>query len=73
MYVASRKSSNFKPGSRERPIHKTLLKSANIFECLHLVEVPEGNYFFTGFPLPLEAASESPVCPVLFKKSEINY
>jgi kynurenine formamidase len=47
--------------------------SAVIFECLDLSVVPKGKYLFMGFPLPLAGASESPVCPVLFKKGELNF
>lgn len=70
-YGTSWKSTDFQPGSKERPIHKILFKQAVIFECLLLNEVPEGSYFISSFPLPLEGASESPACPVLFTKAEI--
>ncbi|MCB9095982.1 MAG: cyclase family protein [Halobacteriovoraceae bacterium] len=70
-YGTSWKSSDFKPGSLERPIHNTLFRKAAIYECLDLQEVPEGIYFFVGFPIRIEKASESPVCPVLFTKEEI--
>ncbi|MFG1492014.1 hypothetical protein [Halobacteriovorax sp. ZH4_bin.1] len=73
MYGTSWKSSDFNPGSRNRPIHNTLFKQAAIFENLKLHDVPAGKYFFSGFPLPLHLASESPVCPVLFTKEEINF
>lgn len=65
------KSSDFKPGSRERPIHKILLKQAVLFEQLKLAGVPEGEYFFSAFPLYLKDATESPVTPVLFSKDEL--
>jgi arylformamidase len=71
LYGTSWKSSDFMPGSKERPIHNTLFKSAVIMECLDLKEVPEGQYFMNAFPIPLEGASESPVCPVLYTKEEI--
>lgn len=71
LYGTSWKSSDFKPGSKERPIHNTLFKNAVIMECLDLKDVPAGQYFMNAFPLPLEGASESPVCPVLFTKEEI--
>lgn len=71
LYGTSWKSSDYNPGSRERPIHNTLFQKAAIFECLDLNSVPEGKYFFSGFPIPLEGASESPVCPVLFTKEEL--
>lgn len=73
MYGTSWKSSDFKPGSRERPIHKTLLAQACVFECLDLKIVPQGEYFLCAFPLPLAGASESPVCPVLFEADELNF
>jgi kynurenine formamidase len=71
LYGTSWKSSDFKPGSAERPIHKILLRQASIFELLDLKSVPEGEYFFVGFPLRIQGASESPVCPVLFTRDEI--
>lgn len=71
LYGTSWKSSDFKPGSKERPIHNTLFKQAVIMECLDLKNVPEGHYFLNAFPIPLEGASESPVCPVLYTKEEI--
>lgn len=71
LYGTSWKSSDFMPGSKERPIHNTLFKSAVIMECLDLKDVPEGQYFMNAFPIPLEGASESPVCPVLYTKEEI--
>ncbi len=71
-YGTSWKSSDFQPGSRERPIHKILLSQAVLFECLKLDHVPEGRYFLNGFPLPLAGASESPVVPVLFEAHELK-
>lgn len=71
-YGTSWKSSDFKPGSRERPIHKILLRQAVLFECLKLDCVPEGKYFLSGFPLPLRGASESPCCAVLFTAAELT-
>lgn len=65
------KSSDFKPQSKERPIHKILLKQAVLFEQLRLEGVPEGEYFFSAFPLYLNGATESPVTPVLFSKDEL--
>jgi arylformamidase len=69
--LTSWKSSDFKPGKRERPIHDILFKKAVIFECLTFIGVPEGKYFFNGFPLPLKHSSESPCCPVFFDYNEI--
>lgn len=71
LYGTSWKSSDFKPGSKERPIHNTLFRSAVIMECLDLKNVPIGQYFMNAFPIPLEGASESPVCPILYTKEEI--
>ncbi|MCT4641218.1 MAG: hypothetical protein N4A33_02905 [Bacteriovoracaceae bacterium] len=73
MYGTSWKSTDFKPGAKDRPIHNTIFQKAVIFECLDLNNVPEGQYIFMGFPLPLAGASESPVCPVLFEKSELSF
>lgn len=73
LYGTSWKSSDFQPGSLERPIHKILFQKAILMECLALSEVPSGWYFFVGFPIPLAGASESPVCPVLFKEDEIGH
>jgi arylformamidase len=71
LYGTSWKSSDFNPGSPERPIHNTLFQKALILENLDLKIVPEGIYFMSAFPLPFKDASESPVVPVLFTKDEI--
>lgn len=71
LYGTSWKSSDYNPGKSDRPIHNTLFKKAGILENLDLKNVPEGIYFMTAFPLPLEDASESPVVPVLFTKDEL--
>ncbi len=71
LYGTSWKSSDYNPGKPERPIHNTIFKSALILENLCLLEVPEGEYFMTVFPLLLEDASESPVTPVLFTREEL--
>jgi len=71
-YGTSWKSSDFEPGSRERPVHKILLAQALLFECLKLDHVPEGRYFFSGFPLTLAGASESPLTAVLYTKDELK-
>lgn len=73
LYGTSWKSSDFNPGKAERPIHNTLFKQALILENLALKNVPEGRYFLSAFPLPIEGASESPVVPVLFSKSEMEF
>ena len=71
LYGTSWKSSDFLPGSKERPIHNTLFKTALIMECLDLKDVPAGVYFMNAFPIALENSSESPVCPILYTKEEI--
>ena len=65
------KSVDFEPGSRERPIHKLLLPTCGILECLNLEGVPPGEYFLSAAPLPLQGATESPVSPVLFRRDEL--
>ena len=66
LYGTTWKSSDYKPGSLERPIHKTLFKKAVILECIDLSKVPEGVYQLNAVPLKIEGASESPVAPVLY-------
>lgn len=73
LYGTSWKSTDFNPGKSERPIHNTIFKRALILECLDLKNVKEGHYFLSSFPLPLNGASESPVCPVLFEASEVAF
>lgn len=65
LYGTTWKSSDFKPGSSERPIHKTLFKKAVILECLDLRAVPEGIYTLNAFPLRIAGASEAPASPIL--------
>lgn len=72
-YGVSWKSTDYQPGLRERPIHKIILSQAIIYECLDLNNVPEGIYFVSAFPLPLDEASESPACPVLFTQEELRF
>jgi arylformamidase len=71
-YGTSWKSSDYAPGSMERPIHKTLFRQAVIAECLDLENVPAGDYFIVAYPLRLENSSESPVTPVLFRYDELK-
>jgi arylformamidase len=71
LYGTSWKSSDFKPGSLDRPIHKKLFEKAVILECLDLKDVPEGNYFLMAYPLRINGSSESPVTPVLFEYGEL--
>jgi arylformamidase len=73
LFGTSWKSTDYMPGSRDRPIHKILFRNALLFECLDLTDVPAGEYFWVGVPLRLQGASESPVCPVLFTPSEIKW
>lgn len=70
-FGTSWKSSDYEPGSRERPVHKILLQQALLYECLRLDHVSEGQYFLSAFPLALEGSTESPVTPVLFEASEL--
>ena len=71
LYGTSWKSSDFMPGSTERPIHNLLFEKAMILENLDLKNVPDGEYFYCGAPLPIVGASESPICPMLFLYDEI--
>lgn len=72
LFGTSWKSADYKTGSKLRPVHKTLLKDGVIFELLNLQNVPQGNYFFTGFPILIENTSESPVSPILISFDEIG-
>jgi len=72
-FGTSWKSTDFAPGKRTRPIHEIIFRNALIFECLDLIDVPEGEYFWVGVPLRIEGASESPVCPILLKKEEVEW
>jgi arylformamidase len=73
LFGTSWKSTDFMPGSAERPIHKEIFKKALILEYVNLNNVPEGEYFINCFPLNLEGASESPVTAVLFEKGELEW
>jgi arylformamidase len=66
------KSSDYNPGSHDRPVHKKIFEKAVILECLDLRDVPEGSYFLMAFPLRIKDSSESPVTPVLFKYEELG-
>ncbi len=72
LYGTSWKSSDFNPGSKDRPIHNTLFSQALILELLNLQNVPEGNYFLNCFPIGLEGASEAPVMPILYCSDELK-
>lgn len=73
LYGTSWKSSDFNPGSSERPIHKTLFQKAVILECLNLRSVPEGSYLIVAYPLLIDGASESPLSPILFSEHELFF
>ncbi len=73
MYGTSYKSTDYQPGSRERPIHRIVFRTGIAMELLDLAPVPEGTYFLSAFPLPLAGASESPLCPVLFTRDELAW
>ena len=66
----SYRSLDFQPGSRERPIHRTLLARGVALELLDLDRVPEGHYILASLPIPLAGGSESLVSPVLFTFKE---
>ncbi len=65
LYGTSWKSTDYQPNKNSRPIHRKLLKHGIVFELLCLNHVPQGNYFFSGIPLNIKGASESPVSPFL--------
>lgn len=71
LYGTSWKSTDFNPGSSERPIHNEIFKKALILEFINLNHVPEGEYFINCFPLNLVGASETPVTAVLFDSNEL--
>jgi kynurenine formamidase len=71
LFGTSWKSCDYQPGKADRPIHKILLNNGIAYELLKLNHVPEGFYYFTGIPLYLENASESPVTPVLIDNNHI--
>jgi len=71
LYGTSWISTDYQPNSKERPIHKILLRNGVIFECLNLLDVPEGFYFFCGIPNYLDSTSESAVTPVLINQDYI--
>lgn len=72
LFGTSWKSTDFSPGSTERPIHKEIFKKALILEYINLNKVSEGEYFINCFPLNLQNASESPVTAVLFEEDVVN-
>jgi arylformamidase len=71
LYGTSWKSSDYSPGSAQRPVHNKLFTQAVILENLDLSKVPEGEYFLVAYPIRIEGASESPVTPVLFNFDEL--
>ncbi|MBX3044285.1 MAG: hypothetical protein KIT33_11705 [Candidatus Kapabacteria bacterium] len=66
------KSTDYNPGEYERPIHEKIFQKGIIFELLNLHNVPEGEYIFSGMPLWLENASESPCTPILISGDMVN-
>lgn len=72
LFGTSWKSSDFEPGSRERPVHRILLQQALLLEYLTVSNVPAGKYFIAAVPLNIIGASESPVHPVLFRFEELS-
>ena len=71
-YGTSWKSSDYAPGSMDRPIHKILFRNAVIAECLDLEKVPAGDSFIVAYPLRIKDSSESPVTPILFSYDELK-
>ena len=65
LFGTSWKSSDFKPGAKDRPVHNKIFEKALIMECLKLDHVNEGDYELTAFPLNIKGASESPVTAIL--------
>ncbi len=70
-FGTSWKSSDYQPNSADRPIHNIILSKGVIYELLNLNHVPEGRYTFSGMPLYLQGASESPVTPILVSTPNI--
>jgi kynurenine formamidase len=66
------KSTDYQPGKSIRPIHNIIFQRGIIFELLNLANVPEGVYYFSGMPLFIEDAVESPVTPLLIDKRYFN-
>lgn len=51
------------------PAHTVLAEAGiPVFVCLHLVNVPPGQYWFAGFPLRLEGVEGAPVRAVLSRQ-----
>lgn len=71
LFGTSYRSSDHRPGSDERPIHRILFERAVILEYLDLRAVPAGRYVLCAFPVRLAGATESPVTPVLFTPDEL--
>jgi len=72
LFGTSWKSTDFQPGKAKRPIHNIIFQKGIIFELLNLAHVPEGKYYFSGLPLFIENAVESPVNPLLIDKRYFN-
>lgn len=72
LFGTSWKSTDYQPGKSVRPIHNIIFQKGIIFELLNLAHVPEGAYYFSGMPLFIEGAVESPVNPLLIDKRFFN-
>lgn len=72
LFGTSWRSSDHRPGSSERPVHRILFERAVILEYLDLRGVPGGRYFLSAFPIRLAGATESPLTPVLFRADELS-
>lgn len=71
LFGTSWRSSDHRPGSDRRPVHRILFERAVILEYLDLRTVPAGRYFLSAFPVRLAGATEAPVTPVLFTAGEL--
>lgn len=51
------------------PAHMVLATAGlSVFVCLNLLNVPNGDYIFSGFPLPLQGVEGAPVRAMLWKR-----
>lgn len=72
LFGTSWRSSDHRPGTDERPVHRILFERAVVLEYLDLRDVPAGRHFLVAFPVRLAGATESPVTPVLFSAAELS-
>jgi kynurenine formamidase len=72
LFGTSYRSTDHRPGSAERPIHRALFERAVLLEYLDLRGVPAGRYLLVAFPVRLAGATEAPVTPVLFTPDELG-